>query len=248
LKTAKKGSRLSGAISTTNVPVKLIPYHREVFRAFATIQPAQDLLDDLLETPKEQQSLESFYYLDEISPGMLPVERVFRRSDQQIIQEEISSKFQPQNWYASRYSDGTWAVLYSAEAEETALRECLFHKRKLYWEELQKKSIKVDLKLVELEVQSNYSQDLLQTSGLDHIKLTSKDESGYSYCQSLAQYFLKQGGKSLRAPSARHEGGICVPIFAIEVVKKDKGHLRYVVGVLSLEGVEIFEGGRTIKF
>ncbi len=179
---------------------------------------------------------------------MSPGERVYRRSDQQVIQEEISSKFHPRQWYISRYSDSTWPVLYSAETEETALRESLFHKRKFYWEELKRKSIQLDLRIAALEVTSDRCQDLLQTKGLDETKLISNDESGYPYCQALAKYYRERGADLFRTPSARHEKGICIPIFAIEVITQDKGHLKYAKCVLRSEGAEVFEGKFSIYF
>ena len=249
MKTVKKGSQPSVATLTTSAPADFIKYQGEVFRGFLTVQPSQGLLDDLVESPKEEEALEAFYYLDEISPKMPPVERVFRRSEQRVIQSEISSKFNPKKkWYASRYSDGTWGVLYSAEDEDVALHECLFHKRKFYWEELQGRTIQIDLKIALLGLETDWCKDLTQDFGLDHDKLNSKDESGYPYCQKLAKKYREKGAKILRTPSARHEEGVCVPIFDPQIVHKDKGHLKYIKIVLARDSAEVFEGRKKFYF
>ena len=102
-----------------NEPIRLEPYEGDVFRAFSTAYPSQELMDDLVDTTKEQETLKPFYYQDPEPSAMDRLERILQRSVAQIIQDEISEKFNPQNWYASRYSDGTWGVLYTAESRQT---------------------------------------------------------------------------------------------------------------------------------
>jgi hypothetical protein len=46
-----------------------------------------------------------------------------------------------------------------------------------------------------------------------HPELVSVDESGYPFCRSLARQALTQGIFALHAPSARRNGGVCVPVF-----------------------------------
>lgn len=245
---AKKGSQRSDATSTTSAPVDFKKYQGQVFRAFSTAHPTQELLDDLVTEPKERDGLKGLYYLDEISPAMSPTERTLRRSDQKIIQDEISRKFKPENWYASRYSDGSWGVLYSAEEESTALHECLFHKRKFYWEELKYRSLQIDLRIAILEVRAHRCIDFTLDTNLDHHRMVSKDESGYPYCQNLAKNCRERGAQTLRTPSARNQDGVCIPIFDQRVIHLDKGHIKYSKCNLTIEAAEIFEGGKSFKF
>jgi hypothetical protein len=169
------------------------------------------------------------------------LERILQRSTQEIIQEGISSKFKPENWYQTRYSDGTWAVLYTAEAPQTARAESLYHKRRFMAEELAQGPVQIDLRLVQLYSESENCSDLLENHELDRARLVSEDESGYPYCQDLARKYRQVGAELLRTPSARDRDGVCVPIFQRTVIKKDYGHLEYIKCVLSIDRTEIFE-------
>ncbi len=105
-------------------------YSEIVYRNFATSFESQELTDDLASGPDDQEILKQFFYSDQPPLEMLrPIERVLQKSAHQIIQSHIHSKFNPSAWYATRYSDGTWGVLYAAESEETALQEVLYHMR-----------------------------------------------------------------------------------------------------------------------
>ena len=224
-----------------NELVEFIHYDREVFRAFSSAHPSQDLFDDLLPDRKDQEIVKPFYYPEETGPISSPTERVFRHSDQKEIQQEISSKFKPENWYASRYSDGTWGVLYSAELQETAVAESLYHKRNFYREEIEQKPLQIDLRVVRLKLKSSFCVDLLSDGELDREKLCSKDESGYPYCQNLGKKYRQGGAQLLRTPSARLENAVCVPIFDPKTVKEDYGHLKYLKCILGKEETEIYE-------
>lgn len=223
-----------------NEPVKLTSYDGDVYRVFSTAYPTQELLDDLLENPDERNALKPFYYAEAQPERMDRLERIMQRSASAIIQEEISAKFNPDNWYASRYSDGTWSVLYSAELPRTALAESLYHKRKFYREEIDKRSVQIDLREVQLQLYSEMAVDLTIDKTLDHAKLAYKDESGYPYCQDLVRRYFKAKAELLRTPSARDHGGICVPIFQRNVIRKDSDHLRYYKCVFLEDRIDIF--------
>ncbi|MBI2340247.1 MAG: RES family NAD+ phosphorylase [Deltaproteobacteria bacterium] len=220
--------------------IDLISYHADVFRNFATLHPTQELTNDLAANPRDQEILKCFFYQGGEGQIRSKVERVLRKSERQIVQDEISAKFNPQNWYATRYSDGTWGLLYSAEWEITALKEAVFHMRAFYREELLKKEVTVDRCVVCLGLNSNSCADLTGDTTLERDKLISKDKSGYPYCQSLAQKLTGQGAELLRTPSARDSGGVCVPIFKRGVIHKDHGPMKYLKCVLSKEGTRIF--------
>jgi hypothetical protein len=224
-----------------NELANFIYYQKEVFRIFSTAHPSQELLDDLLPKPSDQNLIKPLYYPEEIPQELTATQRVIRYSENQEIQQEISAKFNPKNWYRNRFSAGTWRVLYSAESTETSLKESLYHKRNFYSEELNKKPISIDLRLIKLKVESNQGIDLTSIPSLDQNQLTSKDESGYPYCQNLAKHFLLIGTQLFRTFSARDKHGICTPIFDLKAVQKDYGHLRYYKSVLSKEVTEVFE-------
>jgi hypothetical protein len=213
--------------------MKLRSYAGRVYRNFATIIESQELTDDLTQDSENREILKRFFYPAGVKPLKSPIERVLEKSEDQIIQEEIDKKFRPSQWRASRYSDGTWGVLYAAEAEETALREALFHMKNFYLEELQNGPLDVQRRVLSLQAKSDRSIDLSLEKGLNQKGLTSVDESGYPYCQALARKALTATAQLLRAPSARHAGGYCTPIFDRAVVEKDEGHLKYLRCLLS---------------
>ena len=212
----------------------LEPYSHEVFRNFATSIESQNLMDDLVSDPAIVNRLTPLHYKSSASPS--PVERVLNKSERQIIQDEIDAKFQPSHWYESRYSDGSWSVIYSAESEETALREVLFHLHEFYREELQDNPITVERRVVTLKIKTDQALDLTIKSDLDAQKLTSKDKSGYGYCQKIAKAARENGASLLRTPSARHTDGICIPIFEKNVIQEDRGHLKHLKCTLRKEG------------
>ncbi len=221
--------------------VNFFAYQKKVFRAFSTAHPSQNLLDDLC-SPQEQSLLESLYYPDQAFAELPAAERSFQRSQQSEIQQEISKKFNPQNWYRSRYSDGSFGVLYSAESEKTALAESLYHKRNFYEEEILHRPVQIDLRLAHLQIATKRAVDLTQNFKLDQKKLSSQDESGYPYCQELAKDFRKKQAQLLRVPSARDNKGVCIPIFDSSAIQKDRGHLKYIKCVFTQEGTEVYTG------
>lgn len=209
-----------------SAPAKLVSYHNSVFRVFSTAHPTQDLLDDLLENDAEREVLKPLFYSASVPASMDRLERVLQRSTQEIVQKEIQSKFTPEKWSVSRFSDGTWPVLYSAETPQTAEAESLHHRKKFYREELEKAPVSIDLCRVELSISTKCAVDLT-TIDLDKSKLTSIDESGYPYCQRLAKAYRKSQAQLLRSYSARDLDGICVPIFDRQIIAKDSGPLNY---------------------
>lgn len=221
-------------------PVKLTTYQGDVFRAFSTAYPTQELLDDLLEDPADRDTLKPLYYTPDFPEDMDRIERVIRRSVRAIIQDEIKAKFQPQKWYPSRFSDGTWPVLYSAEDDVTARAESLFYKRRFMKEEIEKGPVTIDLRIVRLFVNSEKSIDLTRLKKLNFSKLTSQDELGYPYCQKLAREYRKKNAELFRSHSARHKEGICVPIFNRNAIEKDYGHLEYLKCIFQDDRTEIF--------
>lgn len=219
-------------------------YRKRVFRNFATVVPSQNLVDDLVASAKNQKLITNFFYRDEDFSKQKPIERILQRSEKMIVASEIQAKFQPQNWYATRYSDGSWPVLYTAESEETALQEVLYHLKKFYQEELKSKEVSLDRRVMLLKIKSQKSVNLINKPKLKRKQLISYDESGYPYCQQLAKKYLEEGAELMIAPSARHAEGICVPIFKAVAIEKDEGHLKYLKIVLSKNYCRVFSEER----
>lgn len=229
-----------------NAPVELTPYRKIVFRNFGSVVPSQNLMDDLADSEADQEILNNLFYEMPVG-GIQPVERVLAKSMQCVLQDEIQSKFNPAHWYPSRYSDGTWAVLYTAEEEETALLEAIYHLRLFYREELERKQpVTLDRRVARLEVRSEKCVDLERVPDVDREAISSWEKTGYPYCQELALTLIQAGAELLRAPSARRSDGICVPIFKKEAVVQDEGHLRYLKLILTPETCRLFPESEVI--
>lgn len=238
--------RPSAIIWSMKEPVKFISYRKAVYRNFATVTPSQNLVDDLVEDPLEREVLGKFFYSPENLKAQ-PVERVLERSLVSFIQEHINPLFTPKRWRSSRFSDGTWPVLYSAEDEETCLNEVVYHLvHHFYREEIKAGPVLVDRRVVKLNVTSKTAVDLTE-SKWDQARLASVDESVYPYCQQTAKTCRAAGAELLKTHSSRQKNGICIPILDRQVISKDEGHLRYIKLVLQEEGVQVFRDGPVVK-
>jgi RES domain len=112
-----------------------------------------------------------------------------------------------------RFGDGSdYPVYYSALEENTCIAEVRYHARKGF-EAMQ--SGELPYPRYYQFVSSAFNGLILTLCGREgaHPELVSADESGYPFCQSLARQALAQGISAFHAPSARRDGGVCVPVF-----------------------------------
>jgi hypothetical protein len=117
----------------------------------------------------------------------------------------------------SRYSDGSWPVLYTALDSDTSFHEVAFHARKEWLIGMRHGAtvpkFKSSRKLL-------YVLGVDSTSQLDHVSpdpnLVSAD---YSYCHAIAAGARSAGFASLKVPSARRRTGVCVPVFDRSAVR-----------------------------
>jgi RES domain len=124
-----------------------------------------------------------------------------------------------------RFGDGNdYPVYYSAIEEETCISEVRHHTRKSF-EAMQ--SGELPYPRFYQYVSSAFNGLTLTLCGHEgaHPELVSADESGYPFCQSLARQALAQGISAFHAPSARHDGGVCVPVFMQQALSNHRsGH------------------------
>jgi len=224
-------------------PVKFITYHNPVYRVIVTTSPSQELTDDLVDNEEEQAILKNVFYEPKELVDKLPIERVYQRSMYEIIIKEIHKKFNAKSWYESRFSDGTWYVLYTAECELTGIHEAIYHGKRFRKEELEIKDIQIDLRVISLILNSKKCVDMLKIEGIQINKLVSQDKTGYPYCQNLAKKLKDCGSEVLKTPSARHDHGVCLPVLNLSAIEKDEGHLKVVKGILSKnkDKIKIFQ-------
>jgi hypothetical protein len=125
----------------------------------------------------------------------------FKRHDDRILPFNVG-----------RFGDGNYPVYHSAIEEETCIAE-VRHYAKKGFEAMQ--SGQLPYPRYYQFVSSAFNGPTLILCGHEkaHPELVSADESGYPFCQSLARQALTQDIVAFHAPSARREGGICVPVF-----------------------------------
>jgi hypothetical protein len=223
------------------------PYSNVVFRCFNSVKPSQHLLDDI-GLGSDEQAVAAEAYYDEDLETLNPHQRVLERSEYGLVLENIHSKFHPSSWMDGRFSDGTWAVLYSAESENTALAEKTFHIFGFYKEEAAKGTVDVDLAVAKLNVQTNQLIDVSAHDFLDQNQLSSPDLASYKYCQSIAKQCLELGAEALRNRSARDADGFCIPIFSSQIIRKDFGIQSWHKAEITEGSVELFTSDKKFQW
>jgi hypothetical protein len=135
-----------------------------------------------------------------------------------VVSEDIKYAFKlgkpPQS---SRYSDGSWNVLYTAEDHETALCEVAYHNRKHWLAEHKRKPTTRKYRLTKKIMYSlNINCSDQKIKSFSDKRLTAAND--YSVTQNCARKAITSGKLSIKAPSARKKGGICYPIFDMSCV------------------------------
>jgi RES domain-containing protein len=107
----------------------------------------------------------------------------------------------------SRYSDGSYRVLYTATKPEVAKAERFY--RLIEWFKTSGTPSVSDFFIYSCNVKGkciNFTKNWKKNKKLVHPKK-------YDYCQSLGERARKSGADYILVPSARKLGGCCVPIF-----------------------------------
>ena len=123
------------------------------------------------------------------------------------------------NGHPSRFSDGTWPVLYTAQREATALAEVGYHLQEVY---LPAKLSNVDISVphITYRVEVHGRRRDLSFESKHLSTLCASSAGGMKTCQNLARKALSEGIAYLLAPSARDLGKRCYPILARHAVSK----------------------------
>jgi hypothetical protein len=123
-------------------------------------------------------------------------------------QEMVDDAFIPKSGYRTpfpvrRYGDGSWPVYYAALEYATCVAELAYHLRN----SLEARHF--------VMVACDLTGPVLILCGHEgkYPDLVSQTESGYEFCQKLADQ-ARAANDALHAPSARRETGTCVPVFA----------------------------------
>ncbi len=111
----------------------------------------------------------------------------------------------------TRFSDETFGVFYASLELATCKREVEFH---VNCEIVENESESLSFTRYYYLITCDYAWNTANLRGFErkYAELTSIDESGYSFCQTLELNAKRMMLDGLFTPSARLAGGTCVPV------------------------------------
>jgi hypothetical protein len=160
--------------------------------------------------PEIQRRLRTINAL--IEPAQL-IDKVFSPS---------SNPNHPTPFPKTRFSDGDFAVFYSALEDETSIEEVKHHQSQSgEFDDLKysDNSAPRHFNLFEIDVEGSVLE--LFPIHADFPELTSEDESGYPKCRDIAEEARRNSIDAFRTPSARKMGGTCTPVFTRQSLPND---------------------------
>ena len=171
-------------------------YRGDLVRNIKGIRVSQDLFDDLARDPADRAVAIAAEGATRI-PSAAPL--ITRPFDYGTV---ITFPFVPQNWHATRYSDGLhYGVWYGALELETTVHETLYH-----WHRFVTDSFALDREIVgERRVFLVRCEAIL----IDLRKAREPrlvERTDYSFTQQLGAYLAQRAQSGVLAPSARGPG------------------------------------------
>ncbi|MEZ4705060.1 MAG: RES family NAD+ phosphorylase [Bdellovibrionota bacterium] len=195
-------------------------FQSDVFRCFHSLQPTQNLLDDLGLDPSEEEEVGQWFYNDELKDKD-SLDRVLHYSRYAVVLEDIQSKFRPEGWSHGRFSDGRWPVLYTAMSPLTAKKEKVYYLKAFYQEESEEHVQNVELAISKMTLITHHLVDLSQEKKCDQTQLVGSSTKNYEYCRQVAEICVEAKAQAIRSHSARDQQGYCVPVFDRSIIDKD---------------------------
>jgi hypothetical protein len=171
-------------------------YRGDLVRNIKGIRVSQDLFDDLAGDAADAAVAIAAESATRISS---PAPLITRPFDYGTV---ITYPFVPQNWHATRYSDGMrYGVWYGALELETTVRETLYH-----WHRFVTDSFPLDREIAgERRVfQVRCEAILIDLRDAKEPRLVERND--YSFTQQLGAYLSQRAQSGLLAPSARGPG------------------------------------------
>lgn len=168
----------------------------DLVRNIKGIRVSQDLFDDLARDATDREVAIAAEGATRI-PSVAPL--ITRPFDYGTV---ITYPFVPQNWHATRYSDGMrYGVWYGALELETTVHETLYH-----WHRFVTDSFPLDREIVgERRVfQVRCEAILIDLRNAREPRLVERND--YSFTQQLGAYLSQRAQSGLLAPSARGPG------------------------------------------
>jgi hypothetical protein len=115
--------------------------------------------------------------------------------------------------HESRYSDGGWAVLYTAKRATTSYAEVGYHLQETYLP-ARKPGVRTSVAHIIYALRVNgVCRSFMHVESDD---LCQEPPDGYVACQKIGKEASKDGIDFLEVPSARDMGRVCFPVFSKE--------------------------------
>ncbi len=131
----------------------------------------------------------------------------------------VTAPFTHLNPDGSRFSNGSFGVLYLADSEETAIAETLHHQEKFFQNIPELHYDTIDMRCLKV-VFSGVLADIKSTGGLvegfnaDQVY----DPNDYGVSQLLSDKFRKQGQQGIEYDSVRNKGAVCWGLYSPKFV------------------------------
>ena len=125
----------------------------------------------------------------------------------------------------SRFSDGSFGVLYAGNVFEVALLETVYHHQRFMARTREAPGWTSQFREILLTIDARMHD--LRKPNPDHSK--ALDPNDYTFSQMIAAQLRAEGSDGLVYPSARHSGGECVGLFYPDLAKNatQGRHLDY---------------------
>jgi hypothetical protein len=123
-------------------------------------------------------------------------------------EDVVRFSFQRDHFWPGRFNRETYGVYYSALEPRTCIEELRYHRKN----SIRAQSPAQYYRFIFAEF-DGLSVDLRGQEEA-HPELISKDESGYPFCQNLADAARAANIDGFYTSSARQQGGTCVPVFS----------------------------------
>jgi hypothetical protein len=174
-------------------------HRNEIVLRLASL-PKRDIEDFLLRRGLDPASI------DDVKAALAAVGTPI--TPQEAVNYSFTAHGAPPTFGTGRFGDGTVPVYYAALEMKTCEREVKYH--------LAKEIAVVPLPRLYQLIACDFAGDILDVCGHehDHPELVSETDSGYPFCQALAQRAIASNIDAFHTPSARRLGGICTPVFS----------------------------------
>lgn len=187
---------------------RVVDFAGDLVRNIKGIRVSQDLFDDIAPEAADREVAIAAEGATRI-PSPAPL--ITRPFDYGTV---ITYPFVPQNWQATRYSDGLeYGVWYGALELETTVYETLYH-----WHRFVTDSFFLDREIIgERRVfQVRCEAILIDLREAKEPRLV--DRHDYGFAQGLGRHLWRRGQSGLFAPAARAAGGTMAAILRPEVL------------------------------